>query len=57
MSKCEGTGSSYEVAVHDAAKKAYESDKKQEYWKVDEVIVKVGNPHISEYRVKVVPSP
>jgi flavin-binding protein dodecin len=57
MSKHEGTGNSYEVAVENAGKKAYESDKKQEYWKVGEVIVKVGNPHIKEYRVIIAPSP
>jgi hypothetical protein len=51
MSKHEGTGDSYEVAVEAAGKKAYESDKDKEYWKVEEVIVKVGNPHIKEYKV------
>jgi hypothetical protein len=55
----EGVGNSYEVAVSDALHRAAsdprQSDPKQECWKVETVIVKVGNPHIKEYKVTVVP--
>ena len=52
-----GVGNSFEVAVDNAVHKAQELIPDQREWRVDEVIVVTGNPHIKEYKVSVAPSP
>lgn len=52
-----GVGNSFEVAVDNAVHKAFESNPEQVEWKVGDVIVVTGNPHIKEYKVSVVPNP
>ena len=58
MSKLEEPegGNSYEVAVHKEVDKEHKKSPDQEWWKVTEVLVRTGNPHIKEYKVKVSPS-